>query len=335
MALSKLNNKSFADTVEGNPSLIINGNMAVWQRGTSFADPADSTYLCDRMFAFNNNDGAITFSQSTDVPSGKGFKYSLKGDVTTADTSIAAGQYVSIDQNIEGQNVVSLDWGSSEAKYVTISFWIKSNLTGTYCYSVRNSAVDRSFIKEFTIDTADTWEHKTITIQGDTSGTWLTTNGIGQRHQISFAMGTTFIGTADSWQGSNIVATSNQENILNSTDNEFYLTGWKVEEGTTVTPFKHESYAETELKCKRYFYKYDKQVWGLQVSRLGSTYARTHVVHPVPMRAAPSISDLTFQSSSGNVAIQEANTIAMTLYANPTLSSSGYFLPNWSASAEL
>lgn len=335
MALSKLNHKSFANTVEGKPSLLINGDMAVWQRGTSFADPSDASYLCDRFFTFNNNDGAITFSQSTDVPSGQGFKYSLKGDVTTADTTIAAGQYVSIDQHIEGQNVVSLDWGSSEAKYVTISFWIKSNLTGTYCYSIRNSAINRSFIKEFTIDTADTWEHKTITIQGDTGGTWLTTNGIGQRHQISFAMGSTFQGTADSWQTTNVVATSNQENILSSTDNEFYLTGWKVEAGSTATPFLHESYAENELKCKRYFYKFTKQIWGYQVSRLGSSYARTHVVHPVPMRATPTVSDLTFQSSSGAVAIQEANTIGMTLYANPTLSSSGYFHPNWIASAEL
>lgn len=253
MALSKLNHKSFADTVEGNPSLLINGDMAVWQRGTSFADPSDGAYLCDRFFAFNNNDGAITFSQSTDVPSGQGFKYSLKGDVTAADTSIAAGQYVSIDQHIEGQNVVSLDWGSSEAKYVTISFWIKSNLTGTYCYSIRNSAINRSFIKEFTIDTADTWEHKTITIAGDTGGTWLTTNGIGQRHQISFAMGSTFQGTADSWQTTNVVATSNQENILSSTDNEFYLTGWKVEAGSFATPFEHRSYGEELALCERYY----------------------------------------------------------------------------------
>ena len=334
MSLIRTNNRTL-DGNQGRRNILYNGAMIIWQRGTSFADPSDGSYLCDRFFAFNNNDGAITFSQSTDVPSGQGFKYSLKGDVTTADTSIAASQYVSIDQNIEGQNVVSLDWGSSAAKYITISFWIKSNLTGTYCYSIRNSALDRAFIKEFTIDTADTWEHKTITIQGDTSGTWLTTNGIGQRHQISFAMGSTFQGTADSWQTTNVVATSNQENILSSTDNEFYLTGWKVEEGTTATPFKHETYGETLAKCQRYFYKYTGQLWGMQVSRLGGTYARTHIIHPMEMRAAPTLSDVAFVNTSGAVASQFHTSTGVTLTANPTLSGSGYFDANWSASAEL
>jgi len=284
--LADLGGAADAGTVAG-ANLIINGDFAVWQRGTSFADPSNGTYLCDRVFAFNSNDGAITFSQSTDVPSGKGFKYSLKGDVTTADTSIAAGQYVTIDQKIEGQNVISLDWGTSQAKYITISFWIKSNLTGTYCYSVRNNDVNRSFIKEFTIDTADTWEHKKITIQGDTGGTWLTTNGTGHIHQISFAMGSTFQGTADSWQTTNVVATSNQENILSSTDNEFYLTGWKVETGSTATPFQHESYGDNLAKCQRYYIKMNAQnaitYWntGANIPSGGS------IQFPTTMRATP------------------------------------------------
>jgi hypothetical protein len=300
-----------AGTITGE-SFIINGDMAVWQRGTSFADPSNGSYLCDRVFAFNNNDGAITFSQSTDVPSGQGFKYSLKGDVTSEDTSIAAGQYVSIDQYIEGQNTISLDWGSSDAKYVTISFWIKSNLTGTYCYSIRNSAINRSFIKEFTIDTADTWEHKTITIAGDTGGTWLTTNAIGQRHQISFAMGSTFQGTADSWQTTNVVATSNQENILSSTDNEFYLTGWKVEEGTTATPFQHESFADNLRKCQRYFCKsYDQEYFAGSTFQLGAIYHRNmgssvsnravSVQFPVTMRDNPTVTLYSLNGTSGNV----------------------------------
>lgn len=278
---------SFVNTTPA-PNLIINGNMAVWQRGTSFASPSDATYLVDRFFTYSNNDGGTTFSQSTDVPSGEGFKYSLKADVTTADTSIAAGQYLSVDQFIEGQNVSFLDWGSSNAKSITISFWMKSTLTGTYCYSVRNNGTDRYFVKEFTIDTADTWEKKTITIAGDTTGTWLTTNGTGQRHQISLAMGATFgSGTADSWQSGNHVATTNQVNFLNSTSNNFYVTGWKVEEGTTATPFLHESYGENLAKCQRYFIKMDAGST-TDYGDSGSTQSVTWFF-PTKMRATPTV----------------------------------------------
>ena len=280
------------EVFQANKSLIINGDFAVWQRGTSFASPSDGDFTADRYKIFTSNDGDETISQSTDVPSGEGFQYSIKVDITTADTSIAAGQYLTLDQYIEGNVCSFLDWGSSNAKTITVSFWAKSALTGTYCYSIRNNALDRAYIKEFTIDTANTWEKKTITIEGDTTGTWLTTNGIGQIHQISLAMGSTYHGTNDSWQSTNVVSTSNQVNLLNSNSNNFYLTGWKVEEGTTETPFQHKSYAENLSLCKRYYQLWgtpdvDFQAYPMWTYTTGAT--ATYVDLAEEMRATPTV----------------------------------------------
>ena len=253
MPLSKIQTAEMLDTPNlGRRNLIINGDMRIAQRGTSFASSADAAYLLDRFKIYTVNSGDETVSQSTDVPTGEGFIYSLKLDVTGADTSIAAGDYLTIDQIIEGQNLTHLHWGTSNAKSITVSFWVKSTLTGTYCYSVRNHDITRSYVEDFTVNAANTWEKKTLTIQGDTTGTWLTTSGIGQIHQISTMMGTTFIGVAG-WQSGNAVSTNNQVNLMNSTDNELYITGWQVEVGDRATPFEHRSYGEELELCQRYY----------------------------------------------------------------------------------
>jgi hypothetical protein len=234
-------------------NLIINGGMTVSQRGTSFANPSDGTYTLDRIHVFNGNDGATTITQDTTVPSGEGFYNSIKFDCTTADGTIAAGQYLSFNHRIEGLNNAVLGYGASGAKSITVSFYAKSNLTGTFCYAVRNSALDRAYIKEFSLSSANAWERISFTIPGDTSGTWLTTNGIGAIHGISLSMGSTYHGTANQWNTSNVVATSNQVNFLSSADNEFFLTGWKVEVGQAVTPFEPRIYGDELLRCQRYF----------------------------------------------------------------------------------
>jgi len=254
MPISTVNNASFADTaVHGRRNLIINGAMQVAQRGTSFANPADGTYSLDRMLIFNGNDGATTITQDTTVPSGEGFTQSMKFDCTTIDGTIAAGQYLTLSHKIEGYNHAVLGYGTSGAKSITISFYAKSNLTGTFCYSVRNNDVDRAYIKEFSLTSADVWERVSFTIPGDTSGTWLTTNGTGSIHQITLSIGSTYQGTANQWNSSNVVATSNQVNFLSSTDNEFFVTGWQVELGSQATPFEHRSFGEELALCQRYY----------------------------------------------------------------------------------
>jgi len=273
--------------VASNPSLIINGGMTVSQRGTSFANPSDDNYTLDRIHVFNSNDGAATITQATIVPNDEVFYKSIKFDCTTLDGTIAAGQYLSFNQRIEGLNNAVLGFGESDAKSITVSFYAKSNLTGTFCYAVRNSATDRAYIKEFSLASANTWERISFTIPGDTSGTWLTTNGIGAIHGISLSMGSTYHGTANQWNTSNVVATSNQVNFLSSTDNEFFLTGWKVEIGSAATPFEHRSYGDELARCQRYFTTWNAGWSGVSE---GAGYQQTSTVSfPVQMNHTPDI----------------------------------------------
>jgi hypothetical protein len=224
---------------------------------------------------FFSNDGVISVFASSEHPAGTGFTKSLKVDVTTADTSIAASQYFGINQRIEGLNHAQLEYGTTSAKPIVVSFYAKSNLTGPFCYSVKNGAGDRSFPIEFSLSAANTWERISFTVEGDQSGTWLETNGLGAYHQISLAMGSTYQGTNNTWQAGNKVATSNQVNLLSSTSNEFFLTGWQVEIGDgSASPFEHEDYGTTLRKCKRYYELLDTTVYPTNYSTvaLGNFY---------------------------------------------------------------
>ena len=252
--------QTISDQVSGNRNLIINGAMEVHQRSSSVASVSDNTYVVqDRMNFFSSNDGVITVTADSTHPTGTGLSKSLKVDVTTADTSIAAGQYLAINQRIEGLNHARLEYGTATARKIVVSFYAKSNLTGPFCYSVKNNASDRSFPIEFSLGAADTWERISFTIPGDTSGTWLETTGLGAYHQIALSMGSTFHGTNNTWQAGNKVATSNQVNLLSNTSNEFFLTGWQVEIGDVATTFEHEDYGTTLAKCKRYYQRYERQ----------------------------------------------------------------------------
>jgi len=232
-------------------NLIINGAMQVAQRGTSFADL--SGYGLDRFQVGSSDDGAVTVTQDTTVPSGQGFKNSMKFDVTTADTSIGAAQYYQFFQKIEGQNVAHLMFGTSDAKSITLSFWCRSNKTGTYSVNFMNNAADRFNPNNFTINSADTWEKKTITVSGDTTGTWLTTNGIGLYVIWNLALGSNYQdGTNGTW-GSADYASGAIVNFLDSTSNEFYITGVQLEVGDKATPFEHRSFGEELALCQRYY----------------------------------------------------------------------------------
>ena len=179
-------------------NLIINSEHKVSQRGTSFAALANNAYSTDRWLYYEIGDSVITGSQATDVPTGN-FKNSLKADVTTADASVAAGDLSCFLQKIEGLNCSALGWGTAQAKSVTLSFWVKSPKTGTHSIALKNSAGDRSYVAEYTISSANTWEQQSITVAGDTSGTWLTTTGIGLQVVICFMAGTDFTISAGSW----------------------------------------------------------------------------------------------------------------------------------------
>lgn len=160
-----------------------------------------------------------------------------------------------IRQNCEGQNTPDFLFGTANAKTISISFWVRSSLTGTYCATIKNSAQDRAYVAEYTINAADTFEYKTITVAGDTSGTWLNTNGIGVRVEFDLGSGTNFNATANVWTASNVRRTTNQVNWCGTTNRTFYLSGVQIEIGNAATEFERRPFGQELALCQRYFEK--------------------------------------------------------------------------------
>ena len=250
-----------SQTALSNRNLIINGAMQVAQRGTSAVAAGAGTYpSIDRFKAWESSDGAFTVEQSTTAPAG--FTTSLKAQVTTADTSLAAAQYAQLSQQIEAQNLQHLDYGTNNAKTITLSFHVRSSKTGSYSITIyKDDATTYLFSKSYTIDSADTWEKKTITITPDSNikasgGAIANDNGIGFYVFWNLAGGTTYDDATDNAWSSNTnhIHTSSQVNWLDSTSNNFYLTGVQLEIGDVATAFEHDADIGTTLrKCQRYY----------------------------------------------------------------------------------
>ena len=291
--------------VTGRRNLIINGAMQVAQRGTAATTVSGAGVYdtIDRLKLWESTDGAYTSEQSTEAPDE--FSNSVKLAVTTADTSLAATQYACIAQVIEAQNVQHLAYGTNAAKTLTISFYVRSNKTGTYCFMLnKNDSTQYHYVKEFTINSADTWERKTITIAPDSNikasgGAIVNDNGIGLRCFIGLAWGSTYNGgTDDVWSSNtNHYATSNQVNWMDSTSNNFYFTGFQVEVGENASDFEHRSFGEELSLCQRYFCKsFDIGVTpgtaaagGAIRGVRGDGSFITNLFFPQEMRAAPTV----------------------------------------------
>jgi hypothetical protein len=243
-------------------NIIINGDMSIAQRGTSQASAGTGggTYqVHDRFKLYNESQGAFTVSQSTDVPSGQGFAKSMKWDCTTADASPAAGDYLILQQNIEGQNLQYLKKGTSNAESITASFWVKSNKTGNVAFELNDADNTRHVGSLFTINSANTWEKKTITIAGDTSGAFDNDNANSLNFNIWLGAGSTWTsGTLPStWSSrSNANRAAGTFNLADSTSNEFYITGVQLEAGTTASDFEFLPYDVNLQRCERYYQVY-------------------------------------------------------------------------------
>jgi len=284
----------------GRRNMILNGSMAVAQRGTSETGVTTSdVYVVDR---FSNNvvdTAEFTISQSTTAPTG--FASSLKWENTTANASPTSGQYASINQKIEAQNLQHLKYGTSDAQSVTLSFWVRSNKTGTYIIELlQPDATNRHINKSYTINSADTWEQKTITFEGDTSGVINNDNGIGLIVAWWLNAGSGFSsGTLQtSWGALDQTARAvGQVNLADTIGNDFYLTGVQLEVGSVATPFEHRSYGEELQSCLRYFWKITGGTSNKDNFAIGTTWSSTQIfsqIHfPVPMRAEASTGDIT------------------------------------------
>ena len=244
--------------------LIINGNMAVAQRGTSFADVANASYTLDRYRTSASDDGAITITQEA-LTSGNayndGFRTALKCDVTTADTSMTGTQKFLIQQILEAQDLQVLKYGTSSAEKLTLSFWVKATKTGTNIVRLYAFDDDRSVSASYTVSSSNTWEHKVLNFPADTTGVIDNNNGQGIQISWGLAAGADFqSGTlATSW-AANTAANDfvGQVNNFDSTSNNFHLTGIQLEVGeytsSTLPPFQHEIFADNLARCHRYCY---------------------------------------------------------------------------------
>ena len=230
---------------------IINGDMRIDQRNAGASvTPTASAYVTDRWKAILSQSSKFSFQRSTTVPAG--FQYSEICTSLSAFSS-AAGDIFRLSHFIEGFNTADLDFGSANAQTVTLSFWVRSSLTGTFAAGLINDSATRSYVSTYTISAANTWEYKTITIPGDTTGTWDKTNNVGIGINFDLGSGTSSNTTANSWQAGAFSRVSGAQSVVGTNGATFYITGVQLEKGSTATSFDYRPYG-TELQlCQRYF----------------------------------------------------------------------------------
>jgi hypothetical protein len=231
---------------------IINGDMRIDQRNAGASvNPSTGIYTLDRWFGGGVHDGVIAIQRVADAPSG--FVNSLRVTVSTADTSLAATQYARIGTLIEGYNVADFAGGTASATAVTLSFWVKSSLTGTFGGNLLSGDESRCYVFQYTINSANTWEQKTITATLATSGTWATDNSAGMRLFFSLGAGSTYTNTANTWLTSYAAQASGNVNVINTLGATFYITGVQLEKGSVATPFEYRNYQQELAMCQRYY----------------------------------------------------------------------------------
>lgn len=281
---------------------IINGAMMIDQRNAGASWSAtDGGFSLDRWKSTSWDGSAAVTGKYTvqQTPSttetgyatrvGAGFTNYL-AVTSSAATSFASGAEYVLQQPVEGLNCSDLAWGTSSAASITLSFWVRSSLTGSFGGSVLNSSVNRSYAFSYTISSANTWEYKTITIPGDTSGTWLTSNSIGLRLNFALGLGSSLKGAANTWSGSRYEAPTGSVDVLGTNGATWYITGVQLEKGTVATPFEQRLYGTELALCQRYYYR--KTAWNnadyignMQAYSSGAVFGVLFYL-PVDLRAA-------------------------------------------------
>ena len=322
----------------GRKNLIINGAQNVSQRGTSVSiSTSANTFLTDRFFSrIQGSAGTATASQVSDAPTG--FVSSLKITVGTADTSLGAADYTRIHQDIEGYTTIGTGWGTNSGVPVTLSFWVKSSIAGEYSIGVYNSDASRSFVKEYTIDAADTWEYKTITIPPN-NGTWVFDNGYGIRVSFSLGSGATYTCAESNlgvWPSTFDFSSPNNVNLMATSGATFQITGVQLELGKVATPFEHRSYGEELALCQRYYEEWsgNKAMHPQYSSEAAGSYAAAREIwndFKVEKRANPSVTVTGTHSPSA----VNASVYGLGAQASEASSTASVRISAWTADAEL
>ena len=312
---------------------IVNGDLSVDQRnGTATINGTSVTYNVDRFLGRGvASAGVFTLAQDTTSPDN--FTSSIKATVTTADSSIATGSSYRLQTNIEGSNMADMNWGSSSARTAVLSFYVRSSVTGTFGLSVANGNFDRFRVFSYTIDSADTWERKIITVPGDTSGTWPTNNTMSVRLNWSLGIGTNVDGTVGSYGSSTAEGLQGQTNLIATNNATFYLTGVQFEvDSGGATDFEHLPTDIQLQRCKRYYYQLpDTPTSSYRVLTstwlINSTLASADQMNPVSMRAAPTITIvgtplMTDNTTNASIAVGLGSNYGTTQKINYNISTS-------------
>jgi hypothetical protein len=278
---------------------LINGDMRIDQRNAGASvTPTSNAYTLDRWVANLGASSKYSVQQNAgSVTPPTGFINYL-GCTSLAATTVSAGDYYYISQIIEGLNIADLGWGAADAKTVTLSFWVRSSLTGTFGGALNNSGASRSYPFAYSIPVANTWTQISITVAGDTTGTWLTTNGKGIEVVFGLGVGSTYSGTANTWAGSNYRSATGATSVVGTSGATFYITGVQLEVGSSATGFEYVDYGTQLAMCQRYYAKtYDINVVPGTASATGGCIANVASLpntlitfqHPVNLRTSPTL----------------------------------------------
>ena len=281
-----------ADSLKGFRNRIINGDMRIAQRGTgSTSVQTSTTYAsCDRWASYATQNSKYTVQQSSTAPTG--FSNSLLA-TSSAATSLSASDYYLFTQSLEGYNFADLGFGTANAKTVTLSFQVYSSLTGTFGGSLANYAGSRSYPFTYTISSANTWTTASVTIAGDTTGTWVGASNAGAVVlYFGLGVGTTYSGTAGAWAAANYLSATGATSVVGTNGATFYITGVQFEVGSVATPFERRDYGRELMLCQRYYYQISpaasNSLFGLAFAA-SSTQAGMPISSPVTMRATPTL----------------------------------------------
>ena len=292
--------------IAGSRNRVINGDMRIDQRNAGASVTPSNSHTLDRWKGTTSASSKYTVQQSSTAPTG--FKNSLLVTSSSA-YSLTSSDYFAVGQSIEGFNIADLGWGAAGASSVTISFWVRSSLTGNFGGSLRNSSYNRSYPFVYTISSANTFEYKTVTVAGDTTGTWSSDNSSGIEVLFGLGVGSTFSGTAGSWAGANYISATGATSVVGTNGATFYITGVQLEPGSTATPFERRSYGQELALCQRYYEKsYNQSVVPGTASDVGmwcavgsNTSSCGGLTWKVPKRAAPTVTLYSYDGTAGAV----------------------------------
>ena len=314
---------------------VINSDMRIDQRasGASTTPSASGYHTVDRFGVFFSQVSKLTIGQNLDAVTPPTNFTNYLGTKTASAVSVAAGDYFFNQHAIEGFNIADLGWGTANAKTVTLSFKVYSSITGTFGGAVLNNGSARSYPFSYIISSANTWTDASITIEGDTSGTWLTNNGIGMYIRFGLGSGSTFTGTAGAWTAGNYAQPTGSVSVVGTSGATFYLTGVQLEKGSTATDFEYVDYSRQLIQCQRYFQKLGS---GTGNSRIISTYgsgvaqSMATWIFKTQMRATP-----TFANPNGLQDLVDTTTVDLVTIVRNGANAAAIIGTNSTADAEL